>query len=113
MLWICSWGNSQSWRISGDSFGRPATVETQSRPKIGGEGIAARRRRYGRLVRGACRGGVLRATRRLGEIISFAQAVVDATGDFRGMRTADGAAASPNQPPARFSGALGQRRRRT
>src|ERR1700683_3908712 len=56
----------------------------------------ARSRRYEGLVRGACGCGVLRAARGFGEIISFTQAVVNAAGDFRGMRTANGAAASPN-----------------
>jgi len=65
-----------------------ATAEMQSSRETesnsAGETPAYRQagRRHQRLVRGACGCGELRSVRGLGEVISFAQAVVNPAGDF-------------------------------
>src|SRR5580700_3490512 len=71
-------------------------AEAQRKPKAGAT-VSARCSRYKRLVRRACGRGELRSARGLGEIISFAQAVINATGDLGSMRSAHSAAASADQ----------------
>ena len=71
-------------------------AEAQRKPKAGAT-VPARCSRYQRLVRRAGGRGELRSARGLGEIISFAQTVINATGDLGSMRSAHSAAASADQ----------------